>query len=220
MTDPVLTITYKDISWNLCAPHDDQITHVLEGGYTYEEDLLDAILHRYGTGGVYIDIGAYIGTHTLFFAAACKADLVVAVEPNPFSFSYLYMNARINSAYKIELLNVAVGDKTGRCKIKKEESWNRGGTQWESTDDVISSVPCLCASHIVTIPPKLIKIDTEGHELHVLDGLRSVLIEHKPVIVAEIGHQEDRLSPYLQTIGYKLVSVHCATPTGIWEVAS
>ena len=46
-----------------------------------------------------------------------------------------------------------------------------------------------------------VKIDAEGHEMHVLSGMRELLERDKPVLVVELSN--DEIQKYLEPIGYK-----------------
>ena len=61
----------------------------LKGKY-YEQAMLDYIRVNY-PGGTYIDGGACIGNHTLYFAALC-AQQVIAVEPVKRNAAHLWRN--------------------------------------------------------------------------------------------------------------------------------
>jgi FkbM family methyltransferase len=202
--------------WSLDGPPDDHITHVLQHSY-YEGDLLETIYNRYGLGGVFYDFGAFIGTHSLFFAAVCKADLVVAIEANPDSYKWLRKNIEANPLFNIESLNVAVGNTKGRsCLLPGTD---QGGTNWIETGGIADTVPRLISGDLITAPPKFIKIDCESSTPDVLRGLLDVINQHRPIIAVEFGYGTDDITPILQPLGYRLVGTFCATPTGIWEPA-
>lgn len=195
----------------------DYITECMKAGRIYESDLLGEIYRRYGTGGVYVDFGAFIGTHSLFFAKMCKADLVTAIEFNPASYAVLLENLQRNNADKVEPINVAVGKSAGRAKhIKCGINEATHGVIQDG--DLTNSVPVYPASAFITAPPKLIKIDCENSSIDVLNSCLPVISEHKPVIAIEShpGAREE-ISNMLTPLGYKLYDTFCATPTDIWE---
>jgi FkbM family methyltransferase len=119
-------VTYDGQRIVLRGFRDDFITRRWHTGSFYEADLLDHLFRRYGTGGAYADLGAYVGNHTTFFARVCKADRVVAVEPNPDSYRLLLHNIRALGLSAVEAHNVAVGDTDGRCRLQPPPATNRG----------------------------------------------------------------------------------------------
>ena len=57
----------------------------------YEADVLLHLAHRGPRGGLFLDVGAHVGNHTLFFASFL-ADHVIAIEPNPATATLLRRN--------------------------------------------------------------------------------------------------------------------------------
>lgn len=183
-------------------------------GRFYEEDLLDTILTRYGTGGVYIDFGAYIGTHSVFFSRICKADLVVAVEGG-IPYRYLHQNLQANNCPNVEAWPVAVGDRTGRGRIVFAPEGNQGGGSIEYTDELADTVPVVPAASVITAKPKVIKIDVESMTDLVLHACRSVIASAKPIVVVEDAY--NHLEPIMQAWDYKQTGRFAVTPTFIYE---
>ena len=184
----------------LMAYAEDHITNCLLRGNLYEEALLEQILQSYGTGGVYVDFGAFIGSHSLFFAIACKADLVIAAEPNPISYAMLDWNIKHNNV-PVEAFACGVGDTSKRMGLWIDtEHNNNGGTQLVEGD----IVPVLPAGALITTRPKLIKIDVEGFAMEVLRGCTDILQKHSPVLVVEeccgLG---DEIRIFLKSMSYQ-----------------
>ncbi len=66
---------------------------------------------------VIIDIGAYIGTFSLVAASKVKHGKVYAIEANQEAFNLLRINTALNNATNISLHHLAIGDRTGTCKL-------------------------------------------------------------------------------------------------------
>ena len=64
-------------------------------GVFYEHVMLEHIAAWYH-GGSFIDIGASIGNHTIYFALRCKADAVYSFEPVLNSFDHMFRNVILN----------------------------------------------------------------------------------------------------------------------------
>ncbi len=199
----------------ITGPVNDHIMEVFGKGAFYEIDLLSTIADRYGTGGVYVDLGAFIGTHSLFFSIVCQADWVIAVEPSPLSFEYLQQNLQLNTVRNIEAFNIAVGSTQGRSK--PTIGIDAGGTSWVDSQDVDGTVARFMASSVITTPAKLIKVDCELGTEDVVRGLIPAIEDHRPILAIETGYDGDWVSPILAPYSYKLVGTYCATPTGLWE---
>ena len=136
-----------------------------------DEDFLARHLHP---GDTMVDVGANIGTLTLAAAALVgEAGRVLAMEPHPRTFGYLQRNIAMNSFRNITARNVALGAQTATVAFSSSrlDDQNRvldvGGIRVP-----VHTLDELCAD---LDPIALLKIDTEGYELPVLQGAASVL---------------------------------------------
>jgi FkbM family methyltransferase len=164
-------------------------------GRFYEEKFLEHI-RSLDRSGCYVDVGALIGTHTLYFAMLCQAERVHSFEPRPHVFTYLERNVKLNDVgNRVVLHQVALTDRT------REVTLTFGGRT-----DV---VPGRRLDDIVREPVAVIKIDVEGMEPAVLDGAARVLRKSKPVVFAEAG-TEAEYAAVLKTIGK-----YGYSPTGV-----
>jgi FkbM family methyltransferase len=126
------------------------------------------------SGGTFFDVGANIGSYTLI-ASEIPSARVVSIEPHPQTFAVLAENVRINARYNVTCTHVAASDYDGTIRLTDglDSCLNRVLDNWESPQDVVEvpsrRLETLCQSLQAT--PDLIKIDVEGHEPAVLDGL-------------------------------------------------
>jgi FkbM family methyltransferase len=197
----------------------DHVTRQLRQGTFYESELLAHLLARYGTGGLYVDVGAFIGNHTLFFAKVCKADLVVAFEPCRESFRLLSHNVLTNSATNVLAHNLALGEAETIGYVHVTDPCNLGANRiclGPSQGEL--PIPIRTADGCVSATPKLIKIDTEGSALRVLRGCASLISAHHPVIVVETFPEPlEPVQAFLQEWRYSLRATFNCTPTHIFE---
>jgi FkbM family methyltransferase len=128
---------------------------------------------------VIVDIGASIGTFTIFAGTMAPSARVYAFEPCPETFAVLDANVRLNGwADRIRCENVAVASQSEeRQLLLKSESFTfptlaRGGPLAEG-DDVVS-VRCMTLAEILARPElervDLLKMDCEGAEYEILFG--------------------------------------------------
>ena len=71
-------------------------------------------------GTIFVDVGANIGSYTLF-AASCGAE-VLAVEANPETAAKLAFNIQANGLNRVTLAEVAIGDQSGTLSLWSEPS--------------------------------------------------------------------------------------------------
>jgi FkbM family methyltransferase len=175
--------------------------YLFKGGF-YEEAFLDYI-RSLGRTGVYVDAGAYIGTHTLYFAVLCGATHVHSFEPRARMRDELLRNVAANDLEdRVTVHDIGLSSKRTRVEV--------------SLDRVDESFDCAPLDEIVEGDVAVIKIDVEGMEAEVLRGARRILSTSSPVIFAE-AHQEEELAEIgkvLEEFGYyRTGRVFNASPT-------
>jgi FkbM family methyltransferase len=159
-------------------------------GYFYELEEL-AIMRRHSiANAVFLDVGANIGNHTIYFAKLLDARQVICIEPNPEAIRILRVNIDLNQLQdRVDLTHIGCGlsDHVGRAIIGRTIEMNLGGTTLEPRDDgTIALVPgdkLLNGRNV-----DFIKIDVEGMELKVLQGLEQTISRFKPNIFVEVNN--------------------------------
>lgn len=211
---------YGTRQYTFCfADKQDHIAHVMQHGF-YEAKMLEAIkdLHL---EGVYVDVGAHIGNHTVYFANECPSTRVLAFEPCAENFLYLQKNIALNafrSGSVVELYHCAIGQQGQRVRLRGPDPGNTGmvqsvldesGQEVRSIDDVLDGA---------TDPVAVLKLDLEGFEEHSLRGALRSIRRHHPLLVVEavdqraLEVQESILAP----LGYGRGRRWNATPTYFW----
>ncbi len=57
------------------------------------------------------------------------------------------------------------------------------------------------------LPPALVKIDVEGAELAVIEGMRSTIAAHQPAIVCELHDTNREFVAAMDALGYRVVNL-------------
>ena len=114
----------------LYSPNDKYIGRSIEkyGHYQLEEKKIFA--QYVNKGSIVIDVGANIGTHTLWFAKNAKH--VTAFEPQRFIFQTLCANMALNDIQHVDCRQLGVGEKQELIKVpipNYEVENNFGGFQ-------------------------------------------------------------------------------------------
>ncbi|HET9757781.1 MAG TPA: FkbM family methyltransferase [Candidatus Limnocylindrales bacterium] len=171
-------------------------------GRFYEQAFLDYI-RSLQIHGVYVDVGACIGTHSLFFALMCPSTRVYAFEPRDFVFERLEKNIALNGqGKKIKAHSWGLSDRTGQVSVTLDRK--RCVLACRRLDDVIEG------------RVDVMKIDVEGMEPRVIDGAARTLARWRPLIFAEAGkaHEYEALVAGLARHRYRPSGrVFNATPT-------
>ena len=152
-----------------------------------------------------LDVGAYIGNHSIFFAKIFQE--VLSFEPHPKSFEILKINCKNFTNIKIH--NFGCSNKNGKSFLRLKHtnvggsSISNGNHQRDFAVQVIKLDNFLRNSHKRI---GLIKIDVEGHEEKVIDGCINLLKKNKPIIFMELKNKNNKIEPRiikkLKLIGY------------------
>ena len=132
-----------------------------------------------------IDVGAYLGNHSVFFSNYFKT--VYSFEPNTFSFKLLKLNT-INQQ-NIKIYNFGLSDKNQIKNFYSYES-NYGGSSVKKNKKIkftkIKAKFLKFDDLKIKKKADLIKIDVEGHELNVLKGLKKIINQNNCILQIEI----------------------------------
>jgi len=198
------------------------------GARSAEERFLEAL----SFGGLTVfDVGGYEGIFTLFFARRVGSlGQVVTFEPNPRNFQKVAENVRLNGFPNVHVRQVALGSTPGRASLVfPADETARGSLDTSIADqirhekDVVSiDVEVDTLDHQVAsgLPePDLVKLDVEGLELDVLQGMKSLLDRKHPCLYIEIhgadpGHKLANLTAVVELLwqaDYKILHVESST---------
>ena len=160
--------------------------------YNLEE--LDFLRSRTPLGGVFVDVGANVGTYAMVLARHVGASgKVIAIEPHPVTHARLAFNRAASGFAQVRLVAAAAGPSDGELMIATDGD-NLGASHIVSGDRPGNAikVPSLRLQRILadagTDHVDTLKIDVEGFEDRVLTGFfreapqslwpRAVVIEH------------------------------------------
>lgn len=187
----------------------------------WEPQLSAWLTQRLRPGDTFVDIGANVGYFSLL-AARCvgPTGTVVAVEPSPRSYALLTRNLARNGASNVRTAQVAVGDQEQDVTLFAGEETHWGLASVVDTAAPTSQVEAVVAMRrlaSVLAPSELsttrvIKIDVEGAEAAVVDGLLELLgaapadlelvVEIGPDRLAAQGRSAEHLHAALAACGY------------------
>lgn len=171
-------------AWFFVADNSDLIQRYHLQGKFYEAEELRLIAPHF-KGGLFVDIGANVGNHSLYALGYLGAERVIAFEPNPMAWHVLEVNAQLNGhGERVTIHRLGLSDAAGRAEVKLPFANIGGG--WLETSDKGAIEIVVGDTLLADEPVAFIKIDTEGMEMGVLRGLKATIARHRPTIFVEV----------------------------------
>ena len=189
-------------------------TYFLGRYYELEiQQLMSAVLTP---GDRFIDIGANIGMISLHAAYLVTEDgKVDCFEPNPECVEAIKDNLARNDIKHVNVYPLGLSDNNGSLRLSLTSTHTGTATLAEINDSIKSfEVQVVVGDDVILSDPrrvKLIKMDVEGFELHVLKGLTRSLEAFQPLLITEFveshfqraGTSSAEIEGFLNGLGYK-----------------
>jgi FkbM family methyltransferase len=211
-------LTVKPKKWNFSmrvAPR--YVYHFVE--HDYESFTADLIATHVKKLPIFIDIGAHYGFYTLLVASVSPNTRVLAFEPSPVNVTALRENVSLNGFANIEVEELALSNSNESKIFHVAEASDSGGFTNHPLAKTAWEIP-VTARRLDSLQidglldqPVLIKLDAEGHELEILEGMRSILetnrrlelvIEFNPKCLRSAGHRPVEVLEFISRLGYAI----------------
>jgi FkbM family methyltransferase len=186
----------------------DSIQAHHSAGHLYEAEELELIAKHLAPGARVLDIGANIGNHTVWFEKFGKASSIVPLEPQPRIIKHLKLNCLLNGLKTVDLsyLGLALGKSDAQGTITIEDAFNPAGAVIAL--DPAGEIPIRHGDTIFNNHTfDFVKIDTEGAELDVIEGLSKMIARCQPTMFVEVANEnQERFIALVETLGYDIVA--------------
>ena len=170
---------------------------IFNSGGEWEPHIAKTCQRLLRTSDIFFDIGANAGCISLDTRASLGEDVrMYLFEPQPSLSSSIRKSITINRFKNIHVLEVLLGNHDGMGElyltshaihasmIPREAAFDKIVLPICKVDTLVASGRCP--------PPDIIKMDTEGAELQILEGMRQTLVEHSPTILFEADANMNR----------------------------
>lgn len=173
------------------------------------------------------EVGANIGAHTFEIAKMLDSNRgrLFSFEPTDYAFKKLEKNLMLNDFNNIVIEKLALSDVNEEKEIHRatssetmpfKASWDikKAGPKLRSKDKIIfEQLDDYFIKHNLD-SLDLLKIDTDGYELRMVNGGRKTITKYKPIIIIELGVTVERVGDKLEDlvetlsgIGYSFYSI-------------
>jgi FkbM family methyltransferase len=193
-------------------------------GYWYhgrkrEEWIMQMLGRVIRPGDIVVEVGGHIGYVALWLAKLVGSGHVYVFEPGPNNLKYIETNLRDKA--NVTLVPKGVGNVPARRTMFVERLTGLNNTFVEESpllkanaafdgfnaDELRDSVPVelvrfddYAAEH--SVRPDLIKIDVEGFEMEVLQGMLETISSEHPKLMIEVTRHPEEVWQILQSRGY------------------
>lgn len=190
----------------------------------FEKTITNYVKSSVKEGQFVIDVGANIGYYSVLLSGLVGSDgKVFAFEPEKSNFTILKKNLLVNKIKNVTAENVAVSNKSGKTKLyiskiagqhkiyhPKSEILRIDDTNMITIDDYLQN------NNIDARKISLVKIDVEGVEYAVIEGMKSILsndtitiiLEFSPKLMLEFGKDPTELIKMLIQYGFEIFLVN------------
>lgn len=169
-------------------PADPDFGRHLAGGNAWEPHIAKAIKAQLESGATFVDVGANIGV--MSFPAAVQVGprgKVIGFEPNSRNAAMFRRGLVANKLDNVRLFAFGLSDAPHMIALSNASNAKVVGPATALQDlDVIQAIP---GDEILLREERvdLIKIDVEGFEYRVLEGLTGTIAKFKPTILCEFN---------------------------------
>lgn len=156
-----------------------------------------AWIDSFTDGDVFFDVGANIGIYSLYCAAIHPKCQIYAFEPDGKNYNRLLKNIARNG-FKISGYPRGISDRN--AIVRFYEASRMAGASGGQVDEIVQGCPISYDVQINTIDslsavfgiPANIKIDIDGQELKVIQGMRETLKDERLKSVLVEAHPQDK----------------------------
>ena len=194
-TSPFVHQNHVGLRFKLYPPeYVDQ--HIFQHGF-YERRFLEILVNHFPYGAIALDIGANIGNHSICLANSFSK--IHAFEPNPRVLARLVSNIDLNKIKNIDVHDIGLGKESAVIPFRENNDGNLGASGFLRPKDKLDALSIcinLKISHADSYISKLnleridfIKVDVEGWEPELFEGMADTIQQYRPIIAFEFHGQ-------------------------------
>jgi len=165
----------------------------------FERSLTEIMLQTLRPGMVFFDVGAHFGYYSLLASTLVGVTGAVhSFEPTPSTFEVLRRNT--SAKPNIRVNNLAMWSKSEPLEFRDYgvvfsafNSINAGGVEDKMRDGAEGKACTVQATTVddyvraTGIAPNLLKLDAEGAELNIIQGMSETIARARPILTVEVG---------------------------------
>lgn len=164
-----------------------------------------------------LDIGGLVGIFSLAFTFRPDTESVV-IAPSPHALAGLRRNCLLNSDRNIRIVDVAAGGHEGTISMKPDWIHLMAVNPATTSNELVTQISVRTVDSLVfdhRYCPDIVKIDVEGYEKRVLDGITQLLTVVRPDphmevhagFLLDLGDRTRDVFEILRRADYKILQI-------------
>ena len=204
-------VKYFDKKYNIYYPENtnEAVIKSVKNNRIWEKKLVDRYSNLIKKNDIILDVGAYIGTHTIPFSILTGNNgMVYAFEPQNEIFNLLKKTINNNNISNINPINKAVYNKNTKINFSMNNKGTASITHIRNKlkDKQIVSMDAITIDSLNLDKVDLMKIDTEMCEWVILEGAEKTIQKCNPIIFLETfktSNNIEKLKDFCRDHNYK-----------------
>ncbi len=177
----------------------------------YEAEDLALIERHFPRGGVFADIGANVGNHSVFAGCVLSASKIIPFEPNPVAQEIYLSNMLLNrlmDRVDVSFFPYGLSDEMDQNLAMRWNPNNLGGGRIVRGEAMIDGIAVIRGDDaLLGKRVDFMKIDVEGYEMKALTGLAQTISSQRPRILIEIDNRNaDAFLGWVQANEYEVAA--------------
>jgi FkbM family methyltransferase len=204
------------------------------GGAGGEQRVLERLIASLKPGDVVFDIGANVGLYTVLLAKVVgEGGLVIAFEPESQTYAHLVDNLKLNSLTNVRCFRKALGERNGWARLSSGDVIGGASLvhahEGDGTGEVVDLIQGDQLVGGENLPlPRAVKIDVEGYEHAVIQGLGRTLAQQACELVCCEVHparlppetKPETVAELLTSLGFSRIDTYARWDKTFHVVAS
>ena len=169
---------------------DDQLVRWIRSQGVWEADVMKLLARTLRPGGVFVDVGANVGFHTVLAAQLVgPAGKVFAVEPAPWAVDLLRANVR-RHGLDVTVLPFAASDEAGTVRLALDEA-HRSGAHLSEAEGAVEVQAAPLDELLPDVAVDVLKVGRRGRRAARAARRAALLLARSPRLLAVVEFRDE-----------------------------
>jgi FkbM family methyltransferase len=193
------------------------------GGKIHEKKVTELLLEALRGSKCFVDVGANLGWYTCLACKHMPDGIVYAFEMDDLNYSILRYNVEINNCHNAKTYHLAVTDASGFASYARNSKdpspyFRLLSDERDKESENIVSIEAITLDELFTdekVMPNVIKIDVEGAETRVLNGMKRLMRDGEARLFVEV---HPYTLPYFKSSAEEVIMVLIDNGYDVFEI--